>query len=62
MPLIVTLLELVDAVNEFATTESETLAAVVHLVNSGRVVLCGTFRGCTFDLGARAPGSVASAA
>ena len=29
MPLIVTLLELVDAVNEFAATEPEALAAVV---------------------------------
>ena len=45
-----TLLELIDAVSEYAATEAELLAAVVYLVNSGRVVLTGTFRGCIFRL------------
>lgn len=47
-----TLLDLVAAVNEFADTENELLAVVVHLVNSRRVTLCGTFKGARFDLAA----------
>ena len=46
-----TLLELVTAVWDAADTEDEVLATVVYLVNSGRVRLCGTFRGARFDLG-----------
>ena len=45
-----TLLDLVTAVAEFAETENELVATVVHLVNSGRVRLCGNFRGGRFDL------------
>jgi hypothetical protein len=45
-----TLLELVKGVSEHAETENEVVATVVHLVNSGRVQLCGTFRGARFDL------------
>ena len=40
-----TLLELVEAVFEFADSEAEVVATVVHMVNSGDVELCGTFRG-----------------
>jgi hypothetical protein len=47
-----TLLELVKAVSDYAETDTETVAAVVHLVNSGQVQLCGTFRGARFDLDA----------
>lgn len=47
-----TLLELVKAVSDSATTDAEVVATVVHLVNSGIVQLCGTFRGARFDLGA----------
>lgn len=47
----VTLLELVEAVGEYAQTEAEVIATVVYLVNSGRVRLCGTFRSARFDLG-----------
>jgi hypothetical protein len=43
-----TLLELVEAVTEFADTEAEVVATVVHMVNSGEVELCGTFRGQRF--------------
>jgi hypothetical protein len=45
-----TLLELVKAVSDEADTEDEVIAAVVHLVNSGAVRLCGTFRGARIDL------------
>ena len=45
-----TLLELVKAVSDSAETDTETVATVVYLVNSGRVQLCGTFRGARFDL------------
>ena len=45
-----TLLDLIDAVNSSCRTEAELIATVVHLVNSGRVRLCGTFKGARFDL------------
>ena len=50
-----TLLELVNAVSEFAETEAEVLATVVYLVNSGTVRLCGNFAGARFNLGSIAP-------
>jgi hypothetical protein len=50
MALRCTLLELVIAVSEYAETDTETVATVVYLVNSGRVQLCGNFRGARFDL------------
>jgi len=50
MPAESTLLDLVTAVSEYANTESEVVATIVHLVNSGRVRLCGNFRGAKFDL------------
>ena len=46
----ITLLDLISAVSEHARTEAEVIATVVHLVNSGRVRLCGTFKGARFDL------------
>jgi hypothetical protein len=45
-----TLLELVEAVSDCAETDTEAVATVVHLVNSGSVQLCGNFRGARFDL------------
>ena len=50
MALQTTMLDLVKAVSENATTEAEVVATVVHLVNSGLVRLCGNFRGARFDL------------
>ena len=50
MPLGMTLLDLVNAVSVHAGSEAEVIATVVHLVNSGRVRLCGNFRGARFDL------------
>jgi hypothetical protein len=46
-----TLLDLVYSVSVFAKTEAEVVAAVAHLVNSGRVKLCGNFAGAkiSFD-------------
>jgi hypothetical protein len=46
----VTLLDLVTTVTAFARSESEVVATVVHLVNSGAVRLCGSFAGARFDL------------
>jgi hypothetical protein len=45
-----TLLELLEAVSDYAETDTETVATVVHMVNSGCVQLCGNFRGARFDL------------
>lgn len=45
-----TLLDLVKAVSEYASSDVEVVATVVHMVNSGMVQLCGNFRGATFDL------------
>lgn len=45
-----TMLDLVNAVAQDATSEAELIATVVYMVNSGRVRLCGNFRDCTFDL------------
>jgi hypothetical protein len=39
-----TLLELVDTVSELARNDEEVVAAVLDLLESGRVRLCGTFR------------------
>ena len=45
----VTLLDLITVVNAFASSESELIATVVHMVNSGAVRLCGNFAGARFD-------------
>jgi hypothetical protein len=45
-----TLLELVEAVSDCTETDAETVATIVHLVNSGQVQLCGNFRGARFEL------------
>jgi hypothetical protein len=45
-----TLLDLVQTVSEFAINDEEILAAVTHLVNSGRVRLGGIFAGARIDL------------
>jgi hypothetical protein len=46
----ITMLDLVTAVSEHARNEAELVATVVYMVNSGRVRLCGNFRGARFDL------------
>jgi hypothetical protein len=45
-----TMLDLVKAVSATARTDTEVVATVVYLVNSGAVRLCGSFRGARFDL------------
>lgn len=49
-----TLLDLVQAVSDFAANDEETVATVTYLVNSGRVRLCGNFAGARIDLTSRA--------
>jgi len=39
-----TLLELVRAVSETTDDDAEVVATVAHMLRSGRVRLCGTFR------------------
>ena len=50
----VTLLDLVSAVANFARSDRELIATVAYMVNSGRVRLCGNFKGIRFDLDALA--------
>jgi hypothetical protein len=45
-----TLLELVKRVNAVTTDDTEVVAAIVALVNSGQVRLCGTFAGAKIQL------------
>jgi hypothetical protein len=40
-----TLLDLVQAVSVYATSDAETLATVAYMINSGQVRLCGSFAG-----------------
>ena len=55
-----TLLDLVNAVSEQARSEAEVIATIVYLVNSGRVRLCGIFKGARIDL--RTPAAARAAA
>jgi hypothetical protein len=57
------LLDVVQAVGRYTTSDEEVVAVVAHLINSGRVLLCGTFAGARIDLSvptAAAPPSVTS--
>jgi hypothetical protein len=44
-----TMLELVTDLSRDARSDDEVVAAVVSLVNSGAVRLCGTFKGHRFE-------------
>ncbi|HEY8518173.1 MAG TPA: hypothetical protein VIS07_21900 [Candidatus Binatia bacterium] len=46
----VTMQDLVTVVAEYATSEAEVIATVVHLVNSGKVRLVGRPRGARFNV------------
>ena len=46
-----TLLDVINAVGEYAETPNELKAAVIHLVNSGTVKLGGDLAGCKIDFG-----------
>jgi hypothetical protein len=50
MPYKSTLLDLVQAINDYATSDDEVVATVTYLVNSGKVLLCGNFAGARIDL------------
>jgi hypothetical protein len=52
-----TLLDLVQTINEFARNDAEVVAAVTHLVNSGQVRLGGNFTGARIDLSTLVPRS-----
>ena len=45
-----TLLDLVRTISDYAINDDEIVATVAYLVNSGQVVLCGTFVGAKIDL------------
>jgi len=45
-----TLLDLVQAVSEYAQSDDEIVATVAALINSGQVRLCGNFAGARIDL------------
>jgi hypothetical protein len=47
-----TLLDLVQAVSDCTASEAETVATVAYLINSGKVLLCGTFAGAKINLSA----------
>jgi len=40
-----TLLDLVQAVQDHCRSDAEVVAVIMHMVNTGRVVLCGSFAG-----------------
>lgn len=44
-----TLLELVRAIGDETDDEREVVATVMHMLDSGRVRLCGNFRGASID-------------
>jgi hypothetical protein len=45
-----TLLDLIQAVSDYATSDAEVVTTVAYLINSGRVLLCGNFAGAKIDL------------
>jgi hypothetical protein len=49
-PCKVTLLDLVQAISDYATSDAEIVATVVYLINSGKVQLCGNFAGARITL------------
>jgi hypothetical protein len=51
-----TLLDLVQTLSDRATSDDEIVTTVAFLVNSGKVLLCGTFAGMKIDLSASACG------
>jgi len=51
----VALLELVNAVAQYSSSDTELIATVVCVVHQGHVRLCGTFKGARFDLSTLQP-------
>jgi hypothetical protein len=48
-PLATTLLDLVRVVGEVTDDDREVVATIRYLLRTGRVVLCGSFRGSLLD-------------
>ena len=48
-PKSLTLLELVGSVCDVTDNDDEVVATVLHLLRSGRIRLCGNFRGSSID-------------
>ena len=51
----VTLREVVSVISEYAQSEDEVVATLVHLVNSGRIRLRGDYAGAHIEVPPRAP-------
>jgi hypothetical protein len=49
-PTLTTLLDLIQTVNQYATSDDEVVATVTYLINSNKVRLCGTFAGAKIEL------------
>ncbi len=49
-PLSLTLLELVEAVNDVTSSDDEVVATVRHMLQTGRIRLRGNFRGVTVNV------------
>ena len=49
-PIRSTLLDVVQTVCTCATSDDEVVATVAYLINSSKVLLCGTFAGAKIDL------------
>lgn len=45
-----TLLDLLQAVSDYAASDDEIVATVAYLINSGQILLCGNFAGARIDL------------
>ena len=52
-----TLLDLVQAVSEYAHTDAEIVATVAALINSGKIRLCGTFAGARIGVSSSRSGA-----
>jgi hypothetical protein len=48
---VTTLLDLVAAVSDSAKSETEVIATVTHLINSGKIRLVGNFQGADVRIG-----------
>jgi len=59
-PATTTLLDLITALQECTPNDTELVATVVFLINSGRVRLCGTFAGARIDVAPAAFGLISN--
>jgi len=45
-----TLLDLVQLIDQYTVSAADTAATAAHLINGGQVLLCGTFAGARIEL------------